>query len=378
MKQSFELLDTESGHKVSLETTNEVLSSDQVFKLPDVNNATLATTKNIADLISDLNTGTIEPRSAKLLDGKQVSEFALADLSNVDLEGLNISGGSIIKTEQVGYNTTETVTEKRWIDGKPIYRKVLTYTPTAINTDYTINNTITSSNSLLINSQIITDQAGGLYDKNASTNGGRNYIGTHQNGVYFSILNADSVGKTHYIVLEYTKTSDTAQSPVAVLSGLDAVPNLANAEGKLLRVKNGQLEWFDNSFVGCKVVATVATSLTANTAGLIKFNDATNCKEFDTNNGFDFVNSKYVAPVAGYYEITGKVGFTTADYNRVHLYKNGNILSIGSDTLSNHAVANNVVYLNAGDTIQMYGFSNVANTTHTGSVSTYLSVSLKK
>ena len=40
MKQSFELLDTESGFKVSLETTNEVLSSDQLFKLPDVANTT--------------------------------------------------------------------------------------------------------------------------------------------------------------------------------------------------------------------------------------------------------------------------------------------------------------------------------------------------
>lgn len=94
MKQSFELLDTESGFKVSLETTNEVLSSDQLFKLPDVANATLATTKNIADMVSDLNTGVLEPRSAKLLDGKQPSDFALNDLSNVDLQGLNIGGNS--------------------------------------------------------------------------------------------------------------------------------------------------------------------------------------------------------------------------------------------------------------------------------------------
>lgn len=296
--------------------------------------------------------------------------------NNVDLEGLSTLSG---------YNTTETLTEHRWIDGKPIYRKVLTYTPTAINTDYTIDNTITSSNSLLINSQIITDQVGGLYDKNASTNGGRNYIGTHQNGVYFSILFTEAVGKTHYIVLEYTKTSDTAQSPVRLVGSgngtagiVSELPALTGSEGKLLRVnQNGQLEWFDDGFVGCSVVSDIATSISAGQYGKIKFNSLANSKVYDTHNAFDYNNSKFIAPVSGYYEVIGKVGYSVSSYNKTQIYKNGVFFRSGSDSRDNQSMVNDVVYLNDGDSIELYGYSTLANTTNTGGNS-FLTITLKK
>lgn len=117
--------------------------------------------------------------------------------------------------EMPSYSATETLTEKRWIDGKPIYRKVLTYTPAVVSTSYTIDTVLTSSNSQLVNSNIIVNDEEGQYDKTSSGNAYA-YCGVGSVGVYFGTTSSGGVGKVHYIVLEYTKSTDTLSSPVVV------------------------------------------------------------------------------------------------------------------------------------------------------------------
>ena len=129
---------------------------------------------------------------------------------------------------------------------------------------------------------------------------------------------------------------------------------------------------------GNGVIARVATTLPANTQTLIKFNDSANCKVFDTHNAFDFVNSKFVAPVSGYYDVIGKVGTASAGYSRAQICKNDITgYRLGSDTSANMSIVNDIVYLNAGVSVSLYGICTTANTTYANSA-VYFTVSLKK
>ena len=304
--------------------------------------------------------------------------------NNVDLEGLSTLSG---------YNTTETLTEHRWIDGKPLYRKVITGTIAASPVDVIVNTGLSgiSNTGHIINTKIV--QSDGLVRSGASsyyisdTNECISYYNqvTGVITIYVSNSNASYANATYQIVLEYTKISDTASSPVRLVGSgngtagiVNELPALTGSEGKLLRVnQNGQLEWFDDGFVGCCVNSDSSTTITAGQTGKIKFTSAANCKVYDTHNAYDYVNNKFIAPVSGYYEVIGKTGYNTGGYNRAQIYKNGTNYRIGSDSMSNNSMVTDIIYLNAGDSIELYGFSSVANTTYISGM-TYLTISLKK
>lgn len=305
--------------------------------------------------------------------------------NNIDLEGLSTLSS---------YNTTETLTEQRWIDGKPLYRKVITGTIAASPVDVIVNTGLSgiSNTGHIMNTKIV--QSDGLVRSGASsyyisdTNEFISYYNqvTGVIYIYVSNSNASYANASYQIVLEYTKIADTVQSPVRLVGSgngtaglVSELPAMVGSEGKLLRVnQNGQLEWFDDGFVGCSVIASVATTLPANTQTLIKFNDSANCKIFDTHNAFDFVNSKFVAPVSGYYDVIGKVGTASAGNSRAQICKNAiTDYRIGSDTSANMSIVNDIVYLNAGESVSLYGFCATANTTYAGSA-VYFTVSLKK
>lgn len=102
------------------------------------------------------------------------------------------------------YSTTETKTNKVWVDGKPIYRKVLTFTTTTSGNDANVSigsnieNIInvygTLSNGMLLNSAYLDKTIGVRYSSN------RLYI-THNDNNLFG-------NKTGFVVVEYTKTTD--------------------------------------------------------------------------------------------------------------------------------------------------------------------------
>lgn len=566
MKQNIDLIDSETGFKFRIESAAEVLTKDITIVVPDDDNAVLATSKQVENLRTGLTNGSITVRNAETVGDKQATDFALNDLSNVDLQGLNIGGnestmfkigayanwvgtgipavnvnipflngpgefntidttqkidvntfllkagrsykieggvtqviatggyittqfkfykasdnssltfpntashfygyfyggnsfafrnykanGYITPTEDMyvrfqctnntltgstnyetevviteymtqdialagmkingksfdnnnnidleglstlsGYSTNEVLTEQRWIDGKPIYRKVITGNLASPAVDVTINTGLSgiSNTGHIINTKIA--QSDGLVRSGASSYyvSDTNECVSYYNQVtgviiiYVSNSNASYANATYQIVLEYTKISDTASSPVRLVGSgngtaglVSELPAMVGSEGKLLRVnQNGQLEWFDNSFVGCSVIATVATTVAAGTNTLIKFNDSVNCKVYDTHNAFDFVNSKFIAPVTGYYEVIGKIGVSTTSYNRCNIYKNNVLNFMGGDSAHNHSMVNNVVYLEVGDSISLYGLSTLANTTY-GNGNTYLTITLKK
>lgn len=331
-----------------------------------------------------------------------ITEYATTDVSlaNMTINGKSFDNNNNIDLEGLstlaGYSSNETLTENRWIDGKPIYRKVITYTMSTTPTDdLNISTGVADgelawiSNFKQVDSTYVSGDSYTYYVSDTSEN--RLYCSKNGSTIYVMLSdnNTSLAGRTLYITLEYTKTSDTSSSPVRLVGSgngtagiVSELPALTGSEGKLLRVNaNGLLEWFDDSFVGCSVVSESSTTLTASTAGKIKFTSQASSKVFDTHNGFDYVNSRYVAPVSGYYDIIGKTGYVTGSYNRAQLHKNGAIYKIGTDSSGNHSMVNDVVYLNAGDYVELYGFSNVANTTYTtaqGTAGSYLTVTLKK
>lgn len=110
------------------------------------------------------------------------------------------------------YSTDEVLTGKTWIDGKPIYRKVVDFgdITLTVNTDTKINHNISNIDTLidgkLLKNQILMNNQSWVYN-DGSVDAFR---------VYFDkikiILNTSVSGWTsiaHYIgILEYTKTTD--------------------------------------------------------------------------------------------------------------------------------------------------------------------------
>ncbi len=302
--------------------------------------------------------------------------------NNVDLEGLSTLSN---------YNTEEELTEQRWIDGRPIYRKVINFGSLPNNTAKTINHNISNMNDYWMdmeNSFVAYQNSDSRFPITLGSPlmVSASWYPTLTLTTLSFTTGSDRTLFSAYVVIKYTKTSDTAQSPVRLVGSgngtagiVSELPALTGSEGKLLRVnQNGQLEWFDNGFVGCSVVANVATTLPAATITKVKFNDSDNCKVYDTHNAFDFVNSKFIAPISGYYEVIGKVGLTSNSYNKTTLYKNDVFYRIGIDSYYNQSMVTDIVYLEAGDSISLYVTSTAANTVQSNLNTTYFTIALKK
>ena len=96
-----------------------------------------------------------------------------------------------------------------------------------------------------------------------------------------------------------------------------------------------------------------------------------NAEDFDIGGNFDTTNSRFVAPVNGYYQINGYVGFTEVIANKRYasvIYVNGASarfasMSNGSDT-GNLYISNSVLaYVAAGQYVELYAWLSVgANT----------------
>jgi hypothetical protein len=113
------------------------------------------------------------------------------------------------KASFTAYSTTETVVGT-WVDGKPIYRKVVKITnPQTSNTDYGIISNVMGS---LVN---LYGYMKGIYDtlvpipQMDSSDSGYSVLFVKQDGTLrgrFSYINAAPVEV--YVVVEYTKTTD--------------------------------------------------------------------------------------------------------------------------------------------------------------------------
>lgn len=92
-----------------------------------------------------------------------------------------------------------------------------------------------------------------------------------------------------------------------------------------------------------------------------------NTKDFDTSNNFDTTNSRFVAPIAGFYSILAQIGITDAGIAGGPmigaLYKNGggaiygtSIVASGNNLSLNRVTFARLFQLAAGDYIELFGY----------------------
>lgn len=104
------------------------------------------------------------------------------------------------------YSTSETLTNKVWIDGKPIYRKCVSTTSGNANVDTSIM-TISDVGNIVSLDGTLINSIGSCVSLNYS-------FGTHYGCLYYSsgsvyciVSNAAYSGQPLFVVAEYTKTS---------------------------------------------------------------------------------------------------------------------------------------------------------------------------
>jgi hypothetical protein len=89
-------------------------------------------------------------------------------------------------------------------------------------------------------------------------------------------------------------------------------------------------------------------------------------EEFDTNN--NFASSRFTPTVAGYYQVTGQISFTSPiSITRViiGIYKNGSIFKYGADisTTTFRAQVSSLIFMNGTtDYLELYGYMTGAGT----------------
>ena len=108
------------------------------------------------------------------------------------------------------YSTSEVKTNKVWIDGKPIYRKVVetSFTGTQVSKTYTLSNLGLSSVSTFTKLKSISNHDPIEEDYYAGTN---DYVRTFINNTGLNIVIGSSYPTkpvTIYTIVEYTKTTD--------------------------------------------------------------------------------------------------------------------------------------------------------------------------
>lgn len=157
----------------------------------NIGNLTNLTTASKSNLVSAINE----------LDGEIGNVSQLTTDNKSDL----VSAINSIETkveELDNYSLNETLTGKKWINNKPIYRKIVRITLTAQQSG-------TPSN--ISNLDIVTS-FGGITDGGLPINfdfKNTFYISTFMDtGVIYNVCSDGYVGEQAYIIIEYTKTTD--------------------------------------------------------------------------------------------------------------------------------------------------------------------------
>ena len=137
---------------------------------------------------------------------EQYEEIAIQSTDNMPVGAvIEYSGNDIpVGWEKINdYSTTEQDTGKTWINGKKIYRKVITGT-----TSSSGHNTETS-----LNFETIVSLSGGLISNNVFNPCGAyfasdNYVNCYAYNNLVAINNSSNYqSKSYYLIVEYTKTS---------------------------------------------------------------------------------------------------------------------------------------------------------------------------
>lgn len=116
-------------------------------------------------------------------------------------------------------------------------------------------------------------------------------------------------------------------------------------------------------------------SLTASTWTKVTMN----AKDFDTNSNYDTTNYRFTPTIAGYYQITGIVFFSTSSASAsgasVAIYKNGSIYKgVATYTPANGAMEGSIslpiLFNGSTDYVEIYVWISTAGNTYLGSTNT--------
>ena len=122
------------------------------------------------------------------------------------ISGTNITLGDIAYKDI--YSTTETKTNKVWIDGKPIYRKVVYDTTPRSGGNYNIEHGIQNYDEIVSYKTLCYQSSSVIHDgSSTSALSGLERVTSYFNGSNISIRTSWAIVKT-IIIIEYTKTTD--------------------------------------------------------------------------------------------------------------------------------------------------------------------------
>lgn len=151
---------------------------------------------------------------------KHLQTGSLKTINGTSLEGTGdivITGGSgtgVGSTELPPYSTSEVLTSERWIDGKPIYRKVFTVNSLTNTEQYIDTGLLVSAINIVKEEGVVKLSNGNIVDCSYSI------VNVYTNTIATNIRIAYSItvgGTNLQYTLTYTKTTDTAASPVALV-----------------------------------------------------------------------------------------------------------------------------------------------------------------
>ncbi len=158
---------------------------------------------------------------------KHLQTGSLKTINGQTLEGsgdivISGSGAGVGTSELPAYSTSEVLTAERWIDGKPVYRKVVSMGALPNATAKSIAHGISNLDEHL-------DLSGVAFHANGDARIPLPYVSTststiqmHMSKTNVIVTNRIDMSATYaksYAIIYYTKTTDTALSPVALICG---------------------------------------------------------------------------------------------------------------------------------------------------------------
>lgn len=130
------------------------------------------------------------------------------------------SGTGVGSTGLPPYSTSEVLTAERWIDGKPIYRKVFTVNSLTNTEQYIDTGLLVSAINIVKEEGVVKLPNGNIVDCSYSI------VNVYTNTIATNIRIAYSItvgGTNLQYTLYYTKTTDTASSPVALVGSAENI-----------------------------------------------------------------------------------------------------------------------------------------------------------
>lgn len=132
-----------------------------------------------------------------------------------------------------------------------------------------------------------------------------------------------------------------------------------------------------NATIACRAYLSAAQNIQATTKVLL------DTENYDLGSDFDTTNSRFVAPVTGYYQVNASLLMNNVDAisNQVitSIYVNGALYSFSKGYIpaandDPSATIADLVPATAGQYIELYGFCTTTNAVNNASTSTYMSI----